>query len=272
MPRIEEARDAARLRCEALDHPIGHALRLGVEMPDWSAVTSETARRALEASFAVAGRHEKWAGLGDEEDRVWRAVLEGFASAGRAPDVVAVTEATGLRPAAVGAALDRLRVRDLVVRAENAGAVTAAYPFSEWATGHRVRWDGTVVNALCAIDALGMGAMLRRDTIIEAECRHCSAPIQVATRQQGTEIAATFPEETVVWLAIAYAGNCGATSGCTLKVFFCSDEHLHAWRDAGRAASPGFRLSVDEAHQVGRAMFTPMLRRPSVPPGGRHDL
>jgi Alkylmercury lyase len=266
MPRAEEARDAARP-----DRAIGRILRPGVEMPDWSAVTSETARRALEASFAAAGWHEKWAGLGDEEDRVWRAVLEGFASAGRVPDVAAIAAATGLGPAAVGAALDRLRARDLVVRAENTGAVTAAYPFSEWVTGHRVRWDGTVVNALCAIDALGMGAMLGRDTIIEAECRHCSAPIRVATRQQGTEIAATFPEATVVWAGIAYAGNCGATSGCTLKVFFCSDEHLHAWREAGPAASPGFRLSVDEAHQVGRAIFAPMLR-PSGASGGRHDF
>src|SRR5258708_27394415 len=183
MPRTEEARAAARYRREALDRPIGRVLRPGVEMPDWSAVTSETARRALDASFAVAGRHEKWAGLGDEEDRVWRAVLEGFASAGRAPDVVAVTAATGLGPAAVRAALDRLRVRDLVVRAEDTGAVTAAYPFPECSPGHPVRWDGTVVNALCAVDALGMGAMLGRDTIIEAECRYCSAPIRIATRR-----------------------------------------------------------------------------------------
>jgi len=266
MPQAEEARDAGRLRREALDRPIGRALRSGVEMPDWSLVTSEMARRALEASFAVAGRHEKWAGLGDEEDRVWCAVLEGFASAGRAPDVAATAVASGLGPSAVGAALDRLRARDLVVRAENTGAVTAAYPFCEWPTGHRVRWNGTAVNALCAIDALGMGAMLGRDTIIDAECRQCSAPIRLATRRQGTEIAETFPEGTVVWSGIAYAGNCGATSGCTQKVFFCSDEHLHAWREAGRAASPGFRLSVDEAHQVGRAMFAPMLR-PSVPSG-----
>jgi alkylmercury lyase-like protein len=259
MPRAEEAGDAGRLRGEAPDRPISRALRPGVEMPDWSAVTSETARRAVEASFAVADRHEKWAGLGDDEDRVWRAVLEGFASAGLAPDVAAIAAATGLGPAAVGAALDRLRVRDLVVRAENTGAVTAAYPFSEWRTGHRVRWNGMAVNALCAIDALGMGAMLGRDIIIEAECRQCSAPIRVTTRLQGSEIAATLPEGTVVWSGVAYAGNCGATTGCTLKVFFCSDEHLHAWREAEKAPSPGFRLSVDEAHQVGRAIFAPML-------------
>ena len=256
MVQAEQARGVAL--------PLGRMLRPGVEMPDWSAVTTETARRALEASFAIAGRHEKWAGLGDDEDRVWRTILEGFASAGRAPDVAAMAAATDLGPAAVGAALDRLRMRDLVVRAENSGAVTAAYPFSEWVTAHRVRWGDTIANALCAIDALGIGAMLGRDTIIDTECHHCHAPIQIATGRQGTKIATILPVETVVWSGIAYAGNCGATSGCTLKVFFCSDNHLNAGRAAGQAASPGFRLSVAEAHQVGRAMFAPMLR-PSVP-------
>ncbi len=69
MPRADGAQDAGRLQHETPDRPIGRVLRPGVEMPDWSAVTSETSRRALEASFAVAGRHEKWAGLGDEEDQ-----------------------------------------------------------------------------------------------------------------------------------------------------------------------------------------------------------
>ena len=244
-----------------------HALRPGVPMPDWSLVSSEPARQALDAALAVADRYERWAGLGDEEDRVWRTILEGFAAAGSAPEAAAVAAATRLSPTAVSTALDRLRARDLIVRAADTGAVSAAYPFCGWPSGHRVRWDGGAANALCAIDALGMGAMLGRDTTIDAACRRCGAPIQVATRRQGMELAATSPATAVVWCGIAYAGNCGATSGCTLKVFFCSDEHLHAWRDDGRPAASGFRLSMDEAHQVGRAMFAPMLRQPGLRSG-----
>jgi len=267
MARAEEARDVVRPRREAPDRLIGRVLRPRVMMPDWSAVTSGTARHALEAAFAVADRHEKWAGLGDEEDRVWRAVLQGFAAMARAPNTDGIAAAAGLPPSAVETALKRLRARDLVVLDERTGAVAAAYPFSEWPTGHRVRWDGMAAEALCAIDALGMGAMLGRDTVVETACRHCGIPIRVATRRQGTELAAVAPEGTVVWAGMAYAGNCGATSGCALKVFFCREEHLDAWREAGGASAPGFRLSVDEAHQVGRAMFGPMLRRPGVPAG-----
>jgi mercuric reductase len=257
MPRTDTAVNAAR--AEPPGRAPDRSFRPGVTMPDWSVVTSGSARRALEAVFAVAGRDEKWSGLGEDEDRVWRAILEGFASAAAAPSVPEIAAATGLAPQLVAATLDRLRARDLVVRADDTGAVTAAYPFCTWSTGHRVRWDGAAVQALCAIDALGMGAMLGRDVLIDAECRHCGATIRVATRRQGTEVAASSPEGTVVWCGIAYAGNCGATSGCTLKVFFCSDQHLQLWRDE-RVAKPGFRLSVEEAHQVGRAIFAPMLR------------
>jgi hypothetical protein len=222
--------------------------------------------------LAVAGRYDKWTGLDDQEDRVWRAVLAEFAAAGRAPDVAKLASMTRLAPRTVDGVLDRLRARDLVLRANESGAITVAYPFCEWSTGHRVRWDGQAVEALCAIDALGMGAMLGRDTVVEAGCRHCGEPIRVATRQHGTEIAAVAPEATIVWAGIAYAGNCGATSGCKLKVFFCCDEHLQAWRAAAPAHSPGFRLSVDEAHQVGRAIFARCCGCRQPLQGGRHDV
>lgn len=259
MQRTREARERRRY--------VAQALRPGVQMPDWSLVSSERARQALDAAFAVADRYERWAGLGDEEDRVWRTILEGFAATGSAPEAAAIATATRLSRTAVSTALDQLRARDLVVRTETTGAVTAAYPFCERPSGHRVRWNGGAANALCAIDALGMGAMLGRDSTIETACHRCGAPIQVATRRQGMELAATSPATAVVWCGIAYAGNCGATSGCTLKVFFCSDDHLHAWRGDGQSAAGGFRLSMDEAHQVGRAMFVPMLRQPGLLPG-----
>src|SRR5258708_39738946 len=83
MPRADVAQDAGRLQHETPDRPIRRVLRPGVDMPDWSAGTPETARRALVASFAEAGGHEKWAGLGDDEDRTARPVLEGVASASR---------------------------------------------------------------------------------------------------------------------------------------------------------------------------------------------
>ena len=237
-------------------------LRPGVTMPEWSFVTDPAARRALAANMAVAGRAQKWSGLGAVEDRVWQAILRGFARLGEAPDPAYLSAATDLDDAVLTSILQSLRRRDLVVL--DGGAVTAAYPFCAWETGHRVHLEGgTVVPSLCAIDALGTGAMLGCDTLIESTCRGCGTPLRITTRDRGRALASVEPAAAVVWSGISYAGGCGATSGCTAKVFFCSDEHLAAWRERTDPDAAGFRLSLDATLQAGKALFVPMLARPA---------
>lgn len=236
------------------------ALRPGVLMPDWSLVTGPTAREALAASMVSARRAEKWSGLDAAEDRVWRAVLHGFARSGAAPETARLATGTGLDGPAVAGVLRALRRRDLVVLDERGTTVTAAYPFSARETGHRVRLDGlAAVHALCAIDALGMGAMLGCDTAIESSCPECGMPIRITTRDKGRALASATPATAAVWAGIRYADGCGATSGCTVKLFFCSDEHLAAWRQRVDPGGAGFQLSVEAALQVGKGLFVPML-------------
>ena len=148
--------------------------------------------------------------------------------------------------------------------------MTAAYPFCAWETEHRVRPGdtGTTVGSLCAIDALGAGAMLGCDTTIEPSCRDCGASIQITTRCDGHALRWVSPAAAVVWSGIRYADGCSATSGCTVKVFFCSDEHLAAWRGRTDPDGTGFRLSVEAALQVGKALFVPILAAESI---GRDD-
>jgi mercuric reductase len=236
------------------------ALRPGVLMPDWSLVTEPTAREALAASMVSARRAEKWSGLDVAEDRVWRAILHGFARSGAAPETARLATETGLDGPAVAGVLRALRRRDLVVLDERGTTATAAYPFSARETGHRVQLDGLVaVQALCAIDALGMGAMLGCDTAIESSCPECDVPIRITTRDKGHALALATPATVVVWAGIRYADGCGATSGCTVKLFFCSDEYLVAWRQRVDPGGVGFRLSVEAALQVGKGLFVPML-------------
>lgn len=243
------------------------ALRPGVPMPDWSLVTEPTAREALAASMVAARRGEKWSGLNAAEDRVWRSILRGFACSGAAPDAARLAAGTGLDESEVGEVLGALRRRDLVVLDGSGTAVTAAYPFSARETGHRVRLDGlAAVHALCAIDALGMGAMLARDTAVESSCPGCGAPVRIATRDKGRALASAAPAAAAVWAGIRYADGCGATSGCTVKLFFCSDGHLAAWRQRADQGAAGFRLSVEAALQVGKGLFVPMLA--ARPDGG----
>lgn len=256
---------------DTIDHAVdaggdAFVLRPGVLMPDWSFVTDGSARAALVAVMADAGRAQKWAELDPVEDRVWQAVLRGFANSGRAPSAKSLAAATGLEGLAVSGWLHSLRRRDLVVL-DGEGLVTAAYPFCAWATGHRMRFGTQTANSLCAIDALGAGAMVARDTTIESSCPECSAEIRVATRNNGHDLEAMTPASAVVWSGIRYADNCAATSGCTVKRFFCSDGHLQAWRHRVDPKGNGFRLSMEAAFQVGKALFVPMLATPSRPDG-----
>ena len=55
------------------------------------------------------------------------------------------------------------------VRLDPEGRIAVAYPFSAYPTRHRVRIDDRVdVYAMCAIDALGMSAMLGANTRIDS--------------------------------------------------------------------------------------------------------
>lgn len=236
------------------------ALRPGVLMPDWSAVRDDSARTALSAIFDLIGvGRQKWSHLGATEDRVWRTVIERFAALGRAPGASEVASAAGLSPGVVAAELAKLRARDVVVLDGDA-RIAGAYPFTERHTGHNVVLCGKTLRAMCAIDALGIGAMFGADTKIASSCRHCGAGVQVETRAAGTALAAVAPETAVVWAGLHYADGCSATSLCTVLAYFCSDEHLAAWRRRDSRGETGFRLSMDEALQVGRAIFSPILR------------
>ena len=247
------------------------ALRPGVLIPEWSFVTDPAARTALAANMAASHWTERWSGLGATEGRVRQAILRGFARSGRAPDAARLAATTGVDEQAVASILGALRRRDLVVLdSEDATRVTAAYPFCAWDTGHRVCLGdtGTTVGSLCAIDALGVGAMLGRDTAVESSCRGCGTPIRITTRDGGHALHSVSPTAAVVWAGTLYADGCSATSGCTVKAFFCSDEDLAAWRGRTDPDCAGFRLSVEAALQVGKALFVPML---AARPVGRDD-
>jgi mercury(II) reductase len=224
---------------------------------------------------------QRWSGYADEADRVRSAVLRLYAENGRAPAVEAIAERTGMSAAAVRALLDQLGARDLVVL--DGGRIVGAYPFTDMDTGHRVTWDGRFVNAMCAVDALGVGAMLRRDTAIASHCRHCGAHVRIETQNDGRQPALAEPEAVVVWLSARYEGFCAATSLCRETAFFCSDAHLEASRSQSQSDVPGWRLTLDEALQVGRAIFGPSLAgpkaiehkglaRPNRTKGGLHDI
>lgn len=96
-----------------------------------------------------------------------REVLRAFASTGAPPFGGRTKVLTALHE------LDAIRLTQQ-------GEITVAYPFSATPTRHRVRIaDQVDVYAMCAVDALGMSAMLGQDTRIESVDVTTGQPIAV---------------------------------------------------------------------------------------------
>ena len=107
-------------------------------------------------------------GLTDPSRQLHQAVLSAFARSGRPParsELEHLARSLGASPDAV---LAELAGADVLAFAPG-GEIRAAYPFSPARTPIRVSWaGGPVVYAMCAIDALGMSAMLGHPVTITA--------------------------------------------------------------------------------------------------------
>jgi hypothetical protein len=86
-------------------------------------------------------------------------VLELFGELGRPPNLAEICHSTGGVPEQVRAHLAELQVHDLLGIDPATGLIVYAYPFTSQATEHRVELYGRTLNALCAIDALGVGGI-----------------------------------------------------------------------------------------------------------------
>ena len=184
--------------------------------------------------------------------QVHLAVMAAFARTGRAPahaELENTARAHGADPAAV---LAELAARDVIAfRAD--GEIRAAYPFSPVPTPIQVRWaGGPLTYAMCAIDALGISAMLGR-------------PVAITAAEPGTGriITVHADRDQARWdppRAVVFAGETGG-QGC-LSVdrtcgyinFFTSARAARAW--AGhRPGVTGMVLSQAEALREGVAEF-----------------
>jgi hypothetical protein len=149
---------------------------------------------ALEARWAERRRAREGAAL-------LRVVLRAFAERGgplRVGDIL--PEAGGWPPARVRDELARLDRDDLLLFAED--EVRLAYPFSAAPTAfvvHRV--DGRARYACCAIDALGIAAMLEERVVIRSPCHHCGEPLELAADAAGPSGA----DGLMVWVGTGRA-------------------------------------------------------------------
>jgi len=234
-------------------------IRPGVSFPDWTVVTSDRVRAALNDIFHAFGIENCWRNFTRIEDLCRRAILEAYLREGRPPTMSQLCATTGLLKQDAEQILRRLRQRDLVLFDEQTATILGAYPLTESKTEHRVHLGDVTVHAMCAIDALGVGRMYGRDVIIESTCRATQETIRIATIDRGIRLASVEPLNAVVWTGIRASEGCAASTLCPLIAFFASDVALEHWRLRQHPDSPGHRLSVPEAMEAGMAIFGPML-------------
>lgn len=205
-------------------------------------------------------------GLSAPTRQVHRAVLASFARTGQPPahgELERLARSQGADPDAV---LAELAGSDVLAFAAD-GEIRAAYPFSPAATAIQVSWPGgPAAYAMCAIDALGMSAMLG-----------CPVTITAAEPGTGRVITVHTDGDHARWdppTAVVFAGSAGdertpsADCACSYINFFATARNARAW--ALRHPEVTGRLLTREAAlpclRSGIAQFGTLLQDP--PPSG----
>jgi len=174
-----------------------------------------------------------------------------------APDTLADTASS--LDLEVEVALATFAREDLVHHDPATGAILVAYPFSGTPRGHRVLIDGRQnVEAMCAIDALGIAPML-------------GLPIEITSRDphSGGEVWARLdPGEGAWWEpeTAAVLDGCICTDGpsyrnwCAALNFFESGASALGYLVANPEIS-GRAVPLPEAIELGRSIFGDLLPR-----------
>lgn len=186
-----------------------------------------------------------------------RCILGWFVSPGLPVRLAAVADkadALGLEPTE---AVDELTRVDLVHIDPEAGVVTVAYPFSGRATPHRVTLPGgSQVHAMCAIDALGIPAMLHQPATITSVDPQTGEAVRVDVAGTGLHWD---PETLVVGVAATGTDTC-----CPVAQNRCPHVNFHTSPDAARAywetqRATGVILTVPAATHLGARVFGALL-------------
>lgn len=182
---------------------------------------------------------------------VLRTILERFIAHGspvRFEEVAALLSER--EPGEISAAITRLDEKDLILIQD--GQVILAYPFAATPTSFQVVLpDGRERYAVCAIDALGVPAMLGQPVVIRSRCHHCQEPLELHVRPDGP----VGSRDVMVW--VGERGDIrqrAYTSICLTLNFFRSGEHLRSWLGT-HPEVPGAAAVLEEAFKVGAKIF-----------------
>ena len=214
--------------------------------------TAALTAAAIPSSKLGSARHAR---LSEPERELYFWILRRFTTSGRpgGAETRAAAERLGLE---ADPALATLAREDLVHRGRD-GEIAVAYPFSGRPTAHRVRFaGGHEVDAMCAIDALGIAPMLGEP--IEIVSRDPLTGDEIAAQVEPNGVVRWLPESAVVVCGAIVAGGDSCQGCCRVLNFFVSPASAEHWLSE-HPQVPGTVISIPEAAAAGRAVFGDVL-------------
>ncbi len=190
-------------------------------------------------------------GAATPEDTVRATVLSRLLR-GEALDLASLAAEVGVDPPMVADTLANLNASGAIYVRD--GTVIAAYPLSAAPTRHRVRLEGTIVYACCAIDALAVPAMADGAATIESRCSYCDAVVTVEMADD--RVIASRPGSPVVFHVARECCEAGPVvlTRCPQINFFCHADHLRRWRSEHPRLA-GDTLTLAQAVPRAREIF-----------------
>lgn len=148
----------------------------------------------LDAEFTAKWQDRQ--AIGEVARKVLGAILNGFVETGGPVPVSALgSQLADQHPDAVAEAIRELDEMDLIMIRD--GQVVLAYPFAGTRTAFQVVLpDGRERYAVCAVDALGVPALLAQPVSIRSHCHHCGDPLRLEVGPAGPGGAS----DTMVWV------------------------------------------------------------------------
>lgn len=252
-------RDAYALSCRVYttDHgPTGQPEEGWIRTALLAATAAEgdPVEQALQAAAIPNARRgrERTAGLDSAERELYRWILDRFAHASPpTPEQVGEqARALALEPSAALATL----AREDLVHTDGEGAVRVAYPFSGRTRGHRVTIDDRiVVEAMCAIDALGIAPMLKLP--VEISSHDPISGVEIRVHVAPNDGAQWEPAEAVVLAGTVSCEGPSFGGCCDVLNFFESaasaERYLGEHPEVG-----GGPIEIPIALEAGRAIFS----------------
>ena len=191
--------------------------------------------------------------FGGKMAELHKAILHSFVENGRPISNEEISAIIG--DGDVEIALKALQEKDLAVL-NCSGKLVGSYPMTVEDTPHKIKVNGHEINAMCALDSLGIIPMFDKKVKIESKCHATGEPVYL--EQDGSDIIDARPSMDVhfgiIWSSPT---GCCAHSLCTEMVFLKDKETSVAWE---KECSSREVYNLEEAIEFSSKFFVPLVQ------------